>query len=150
MSASPEKSRAVGHTEESDEMRDESLETGPVAANKRKKKSLKQYVTQTEVWSLMVSILMQDGPYLGVRLYAVIELGIINSTIFFFVLKNSIVILLLAYRLIVVGLLLSEDNDNDNTQMFKPPVNHTTQKPKLPTNGVVSTPEVRRRSGANN
>ncbi|GFR80287.1 hypothetical protein ElyMa_000577900 [Elysia marginata] len=34
--------------------------------------------------------------------------------------------------------------------MFKPPVNHTAQKPKLPTNGAVSTPEVRRRSGANN
>ena len=39
------------------------------------------------------------------------RLGVINSTSIFFVLKNSIVILLLAYRLCVVYLLLSEDDE---------------------------------------
>lgn len=121
MSASPEKVRAVGTTE-FDGGAEDAVGKGAGSRNKRKRKTLKQFLIQTELWSLVVSILMQDGPFLAVRLYAVFELRVINSTIVFFVLKNTIVVLLLAYRLVVVGFLLSEedDKDKDDIKKFEP------------------------------
>lgn len=80
----------------------------------RRRRTFKEFLVYSEVWSLIVTIFMQDGPYLAVRLYVVIELSIINSNIIFFVCKNAIVICLLIYRLIVVGLRVSEDNDGDS------------------------------------
>ncbi|RUS69567.1 hypothetical protein EGW08_022672 [Elysia chlorotica] len=80
----------------------------------RQKRTFKDFLIRSEVWSLIVTIFMQDGPYLAVRLYVVIELDILDSTIVFFICKNAIVVCLLFYRLIVVGLRLSEDNDDDS------------------------------------
>merc|ERR1712098_718260 len=45
------------------------------------------FFIRTEIWSLFVTILMQDGPFLGVRLYTMISLGIMNYSIVFFVAK---------------------------------------------------------------
>ena len=42
------------------------------------------------------------------------RLDIINSTIIFFVCKNTIVVCLLVYRLIVVGLTMNEEDDDDS------------------------------------
>ncbi|KAK3787398.1 hypothetical protein RRG08_032355 [Elysia crispata] len=120
MSASPEKARLAKGSTAADHLDPVTDRNTKNAGLKRRKKTLRQYLTQSEIWSLVISILMQDGPYLGVRLYAVIELGVINSTIFFFVLKNIIVVLLLGYRLVVVGLLVKEGDalsaDRDDQQ----------------------------------
>ncbi|GFR80292.1 transmembrane protein [Elysia marginata] len=82
----------------------------------KQRRTFKEFLIYSEVWSLIVTILMQDGPYLAVRLYVVVELKIINSTIIFFVCKNAIVVCLLLYRLIVIRLRMSEvdDDDSDN------------------------------------
>ena len=36
-------------------------------------RTMREYIWETEIWSLMITIMMQDGPYLAVRLYVVIE-----------------------------------------------------------------------------
>ncbi|RUS72335.1 hypothetical protein EGW08_019893 [Elysia chlorotica] len=106
MSASPEKSRVAKSTTAADH--NSEGPTNNADFLRRRKKTFREFLVQSEIWSLVISITMQDGPYLGVRLYAVIKLRIINSTIVFFVLKNIIVVMLLAYRLTVVGLLMAE------------------------------------------
>ncbi|GFN86299.1 transmembrane protein [Plakobranchus ocellatus] len=162
MSASPEKPRvAMNHDSIAES---ESTPVPTVKGQKAKldegrrrlqtklqrRRSLKEYLLQTEIWSLIVSISMQDGPFLAVRLYIVIELGIIDSTTVFFVLKNIIVILLLAYRLIVVGLLMAENNEDDDDSV------DTNHKDNLVSTGIAAekrtrtNPTLRRRSKSYN
>ena len=45
---------------------------------------------------------MQDGPFLAMRLYLLIEFNIINQMMLFFILKNMLVILLQVYRMVIV------------------------------------------------
>ncbi|KAK3787402.1 hypothetical protein RRG08_032358 [Elysia crispata] len=80
----------------------------------RQKRTFSDFLIRSEIWSLIVTILMQDGPYLAVRLYVVVKLKIIKSNIIFFVCKNAIVVCLLIYRLIVVGIRMNEDVDDDS------------------------------------
>ena len=57
---------------------------------------------ETEVWGLMTTIIMQDGPYLAMRLYILIKLNAINQMMIFFTCKNMLVMLLQLYRLFVI------------------------------------------------
>ncbi|XP_071485629.1 transmembrane protein 26-like [Diadema antillarum] len=52
-----------------------------------------------EIWSLVVNMLMQDGPYLVLRLYIIISAGYYGETLIFFAAKNAIVVMLQLYRL---------------------------------------------------
>ena len=57
---------------------------------------------ETEVWSIVLTFLFQDGPYLCLRLYALIRYTLITYSIIFFTFKNIFVIILLIYRLAVL------------------------------------------------
>ncbi|XP_038074484.1 transmembrane protein 26-like [Patiria miniata] len=57
---------------------------------------------ETEMWALMVSVIMQDGPYLTMRLYIMFTVQNFGQTMIFFTAKNGILFLLQVYRLYVV------------------------------------------------
>jgi hypothetical protein len=62
-------------------------------------------VLGTDIWSLFIALVLHEVPYLGVRLYTIIEnYDILNSknTIIFFMLKNVLMSLLLCYRVIIL------------------------------------------------
>ncbi|XP_046370055.1 transmembrane protein 26-like [Haliotis rufescens] len=57
---------------------------------------------KTEIWSLLLSFLMQDGPFLTCRLYGLIRYNLITYSIIFYTCKNLFVVMLLIYRLLVL------------------------------------------------
>ncbi len=58
---------------------------------------------ESEVWSILIMVFFQDGPFLAVRLYSLLTYHIISYSIIFFTSKNVLVILLQFYRLLVIG-----------------------------------------------
>lgn len=54
---------------------------------------------ETEVWAILVSMVMQDIPFLAMRVYLLLEYDVINQAGFFFTCKNVLVLLLQLYRL---------------------------------------------------
>ncbi|XP_067673824.1 transmembrane protein 26-like [Haliotis asinina] len=57
---------------------------------------------KTEIWSLLLSFMMQDGPFLTCRLYGLIRYNLITYSIIFYTCKNIFVVMLLVYRLSVL------------------------------------------------
>ncbi|XP_013397678.1 transmembrane protein 26 [Lingula anatina] len=57
---------------------------------------------ETEIWAIGLIVLLQDGPFLTVRLFSIIKYSIFNYNIIFFTTKNVLVLLLQFYRLAVV------------------------------------------------
>ena len=55
-----------------------------------------------ELYGILTSIMLQDLPFLCVRLMLIFKYHVVSYTNFFFTSKNSLVIILLIYRLIVV------------------------------------------------
>ena len=55
-----------------------------------------------EMWSIFMSSLLQDGPFLALRLYVMIKNKDLTPTILFFSLKNALLLIIAVYRLIVV------------------------------------------------
>lgn len=55
-----------------------------------------------EIFATCMAILLQDGPFLILRLCIISYLNIITYSLMFFVVKNIIVILLLVYKLIIL------------------------------------------------
>ena len=51
-----------------------------------------------EVWSIMTTMILQDGPFLGMRLYICFGRNVMKPTLIFFTVKNGIVMLLELYR----------------------------------------------------
>ncbi|ESO84201.1 hypothetical protein LOTGIDRAFT_211143, partial [Lottia gigantea] len=47
--------------------------------------------TSIEVFATLVSLFMQDGPFLGLRLYTIIKYNIINYGLVFFTIKNVLI-----------------------------------------------------------
>ncbi|XP_033120027.1 uncharacterized protein LOC117119346 isoform X2 [Anneissia japonica] len=59
-------------------------------------------ICETEVWGIVATIIMQDGPFLSMRLYLLIHLNVVNQMMIFFTFKNVLVMLLQLYRLLVL------------------------------------------------
>ena len=59
---------------------------------------------ETEVWGIMATVIMQDGPFLALRMYVLIQFEAFNQMMIFFTAKNTLVILLQLYRLVVIFL----------------------------------------------
>lgn len=83
-------------------------------------------VFELEIWSLFIAILLQDGPFLGVRLYAMIKKGVLSYGIIFFTAKNMLMIFMQMYRLVVICMKINkvEDVDKGGT-----PLNNTSKVP---------------------
>ena len=57
---------------------------------------------ETELWSVLITCLMQDGPFLTIRMYVISAFEIFNYTILFYTCKNFLVLCLQFYRLTIV------------------------------------------------
>ena len=55
-----------------------------------------------ELYGILTSIMLQDGPFLCIRLMLIFKYHVVSYTNMFFTSKNSLVIILLIYRLIVI------------------------------------------------
>lgn len=58
---------------------------------------------ETELWSVIITCSMQDGPFLTIRLYVIFAFEILNYTILFYTCKNFLVLCLQLYRLAIVA-----------------------------------------------
>ncbi|XP_031724739.1 transmembrane protein 26 [Anarrhichthys ocellatus] len=56
----------------------------------------------SEVWSLLLTVGVQDGPFLLYRLYLMVQERVLNQLMIFFTCKNILVVLLELYRIFVV------------------------------------------------
>ncbi len=63
----------------------------------------------TDIWNIVESLFIQDGPFLVVRLIVMICFDVFHQMLVFFAIKNFLVVILNLYRLIVI------------CQDFKPP-----------------------------
>ena len=86
---------------------------------------------ETEVWSILTAMLMQDGPFLAIRLYVMIKNQNLSYSILFFTFKNFLIISMQLYRLgVVVGLHCTK------------PKRKEMQNKELPTDAEIETTEV--------
>ena len=67
-----------------------------------------QRCLSSEVWGIIIVIVMQDGPFLGVRLYLIAEYKIFEQGLLFFTFKNLLIVMLQLYRLWIL-LCLTQD-----------------------------------------
>ncbi|CAN2388225.1 Transmembrane protein 26-like [Pristimantis euphronides] len=59
------------------------------------------YCFASEVANLMISVVMQDGPFLIYRLYLVTREGVFNDSMIFFISKNILAVAIQVYRAVV-------------------------------------------------
>lgn len=57
---------------------------------------------ESEVWAIVTTMLLQDGPFLILRLILIFHFQVVSQFNIFFVCKNSLVLCLQTYRLIVL------------------------------------------------
>ena len=57
-----------------------------------------------DLWNIGISIFIQDGPFLVVRLILMTYFEVINQMLVFFAAKNFLVVVLQFYRLVVLAL----------------------------------------------
>uniref|UniRef100_A0A3B4URB9 Transmembrane protein 26 n=1 Tax=Seriola dumerili TaxID=41447 RepID=A0A3B4URB9_SERDU len=55
----------------------------------------------SEVWSLLLTVGLQDGPFLLYRLYLMVQEQVLNQLMIFFTCKNILIVLLELYRIFV-------------------------------------------------
>ncbi|XP_033631989.1 transmembrane protein 26-like [Asterias rubens] len=63
----------------------------------------------TALWALMTDVILQDGPYLIMRIYLIFGLDVYDQSLIFFTCKNALLLVLQLYRLNVV---LTENNNH--------------------------------------
>ncbi|XP_059379578.1 transmembrane protein 26-like [Carassius carassius] len=68
----------------------------------------------SEVWSLLLTVGLQDGPFLIYRLYLMIRENVLNQLMIFFTCKNILIVLLEVYRICVVH--LEQSNPGGKTE----------------------------------
>lgn len=56
----------------------------------------------SEVWSLLLTVGLQDGPFLLYRLYLMVQEQVLNQLMIFFTCKNILIVLLELYRIFVM------------------------------------------------
>lgn len=56
----------------------------------------------SEVWSLLLTVGLQDGPFLIYRIYLMVREQVLNQLMIFFTCKNILIVLLELYRIFVV------------------------------------------------
>lgn len=59
---------------------------------------------RSEIWSIMVTLCLQDGPFLAIRLVAIFVYHVRSFLTYFFTFKNFLIILLQTYRIISICL----------------------------------------------
>ncbi|XP_069756840.1 transmembrane protein 26-like [Narcine bancroftii] len=85
------------------------------------------YKYSADLWSISISIFIQDGPFFAFRLYLMIGRKITHQMLLFFTIKNSLVLTLQIYRLVVIYLEIrqpwkSVDQLSNEAHVIPPPV----------------------------
>ena len=70
----------------------------------------------SDIWSICLTMFMQDGPFLALRLYIIVKNRTLSYTILFFTLKNLLMLMIQTYRLFVVGCCHKDSNRNETKQ----------------------------------
>ncbi|XP_071944111.1 uncharacterized protein [Antedon mediterranea] len=68
---------------------------------------------ESDFWAIMVTLVLQDGPFLIIRMMLLIFFHVVSYTSIFFTCKNVMVIALLIYRLVVLH---NERKDEENSK----------------------------------
>lgn len=78
--------------------------TGALAPARKQKNTQGHFrrCLNSEVLTIVAIVFMQDGPFLGIRLYVLIAGKVLTYTLIFFTCKNILLILLQVYRFIVL------------------------------------------------
>ncbi|XP_046332042.2 transmembrane protein 26-like [Haliotis rufescens] len=76
----------------------------------------------TEVLSMMISVMLQDGPFLVMRMLLIFRYGVLSYTNLFFTCKNTLVLVLQFYRLLV---LFCQKTDKSTLVIAKDGLNST-------------------------
>ena len=58
--------------------------------------------TDANIWGIILTVILQDGPFLTLRLYLLIKHHVIDYTLIFFICKNALIISVQFYRLLVI------------------------------------------------
>jgi hypothetical protein len=69
----------------------------------------------SEIWSILITLIFQDGPFLALRLTAVIEFKVRTFVTMFFTCKNAIILFLQFYRLSAI---CTEAANNQNDALL--------------------------------
>ncbi|CAM4717235.1 unnamed protein product [Leuciscus chuanchicus] len=77
----------------------------------------------SEVWSLLLTVGLQDGPFLIYRLYLMIRENVLNQLMIFFTCKNILIVLLEVYRICVVH--FEKSNPGGGSQSCDPSHGHS-------------------------
>ncbi|KAJ8318444.1 hypothetical protein KUTeg_003535 [Tegillarca granosa] len=56
-------------------------------------------IFETEIWSILVHILMQEFPFMIIRWLIIIQFNVLNYSILFFALKNVLLLVMYIYRI---------------------------------------------------
>ncbi|KAK3586039.1 hypothetical protein CHS0354_033166 [Potamilus streckersoni] len=70
----------------------------------------------TEIWSVCVSFLLQDGPFLTIRVYTITTHKLLNYSIVFFTAKNALLVAILVYRMTVICRDGDESTNKNDTE----------------------------------
>jgi hypothetical protein len=87
--------------------------------HQQQQRGMLSIIFTTEIWSLIFSVLTQDGPYAAVRIYAVVRYNLITYSILYFICKNLLVVVLVLYRLFVICIHKHFNNDDDDDKSKK-------------------------------
>lgn len=73
---------------------------------------------RSEIWSILVTVSLQDGPFLVIRLVAIFVYRVRSFLTYFFTFKNLLILLFQAYRIVSICL----END-EQEQEFQQKIN---------------------------
>ena len=72
-----------------------------------------------EVWGIMSTLILQDGPFLATRLYVMIGKNAIHQMIIFFTCKNLLIVILQLYRLVVIAVSMKDSEEEEEDPFLK-------------------------------
>ncbi|XP_077998823.1 transmembrane protein 26-like [Glandiceps talaboti] len=70
---------------------------------------------ENDVWGIVVTLLLQDGPFLLFRLILIIKYSVVTHMNIFFTIKNILIIILQVYRLVVLHIEKKEAEDDSDS-----------------------------------
>ncbi|CAK8690550.1 unnamed protein product [Clavelina lepadiformis] len=79
-----------------------------------KEGACRKFWTNVEVWGILSTLILQDGPFLAVRLYIMIGRRVIHQMIVFFTCKNFLVVVLQFYRLAIIATAKPEEEEEED------------------------------------
>jgi hypothetical protein len=77
---------------------------------------IKNGLLDSEVWSILVTLIFQDGPFLVLRLTSVVRFNVRTFVTMFFTCKNAIIVFLQIYRLSAI--FSEEDEEESHLKML--------------------------------